>query len=289
MLRPILKWILLAAIITGCSSTSLVYNNADWLVRDRIDDYFALSGRQQQQLKSDIKTFFQWHRQQELVEYSTLLIEFNQQFSDGLSTQELDFFLDKLSAARIRFTETSIPSASAFLSTVSAHQVDNFDQAFRERQMEKAERLNLSLQEFKDENFDDLVDKLEDWFGDFDDNQLAQLRVISDARPDRRQYWYDQSELKHQQFSTLLRQKPGPEKIEQYLHNRYVTLNQSDEQTQAIRLQGRTYWRNTMLAIDRMITSKQRKQMMNKLADYASDFVTLSKQSDNRFRSGFEK
>ena len=136
--RLTVTYLLLTALLASCSATSLVYNNADWLVRDKIDDYFSLSTSQQQQLKRDINTFLEWHRQQELVEYSHVLTEFNQQFSDGLSEQELDLFIDKLFAARIRFAETSVQSAVSFLSTVSSSQVDYFDREFRKKQIEKA-------------------------------------------------------------------------------------------------------------------------------------------------------
>jgi hypothetical protein len=294
MLRPthfnsILKWILLTVIITGCSSTSLVYNNADWLVRGKIDDYFQLSEHQQRQLKQDISTFFQWHRLQELVEYSNVLTQFNQQFSDGLSMQEIEFFLDKLSSARIRFAEASIQSASLFLSTVSSEQVDYFDQEFRQNQAEETERLNLSQQEFKDENHDSLVDTLEDWFGRFDEDQLAQLRVISDSRLNNQQYWFDQREIQHYRLSKFLRLKLGREKIQQYLHNRFIALNRHDDESRKIRLQSTTYWRHAMLDIDKIITTKQRKKMIRKLDDYASDFMALSKQTKYRAEPSSEK
>ena len=289
MSRLIPIWILIITALAGCSSTSLVYNNADWLIRSKIDDYFPLSGRQQRQLKRDIKTFFEWHRQQELVEYSDVLTQFNQQFADGLTLQELDLFLDKLSAARVRFAKASLQSASLFLSTVTIEQIDYFDQDFTEKQTEKAESLNLSSQEYMDESYINFVDKLEDWFGDFDDSQLTRLRAISDIRPDKRQYWFDQSELRHQRFSILLRRKPGREEIEQYLLNRFIVLNQDDEQARDIRLQGQTYWRNAMLGIDKIITTRQRKKMIREIADYASDFAALSKQSNKPFRSNLEK
>jgi hypothetical protein len=281
-LNSTLKWLLLTVLITGCSSTSFIYNNADWLVRGKIDDYFPLSGPQQQQLNRDIDTVLQWHRQQELVEYSNVLRQFNQQFSDGLSKQEIEFFVDKLSAARVRFAQASIKTASLFLSTVSAEQVDHYDQEFRQKQAEEKVRLNLSQQEFKDDNFDNLVDKLEDWLGHFDEKQLIQLRVISNPRPNNQQYWFAQRETQHSQFSELLRLKPGREEIEQYLHNRFIVLNRGDENSHEIRLQGKTYWRNALLGIDKIITAKQRKKLIGKLDDYASDFLALSKQSNHK-------
>lgn len=285
----ILKWILLTVLLTGCSSTSLVYNNADWLVRGKIDDYFSLSGPQQQQLKSDIDNILQWHRQQELAEYSDLLNQFTQQYADGLTSGELDLFFDKVSSARIRLVETSIPTASQFLSTVSIKQIDYYDRIFLEKRVERAKELDTPPEEYTDENFTDFIENLEEWFGDFDEDQMAQLRIISDSRLDNRQYWFERSKLRHQEFSDLLRSHPSKEKIEQYLHDRFVALKRTDAQEQDISRQVRLYWLSALLSIDKIIITKQRNHFISRVSDYSIDFLALSKQSFKPLRSSNKK
>lgn len=280
---------LLTALLTGCSSTSLVYNNADWLVRGKIDDYFPLSGSQQQQLKADIDTILQWHRHQELAEYSNLLNRFTQQYADGLTSEELDQFFDKVSSARIRLVETSIPTASQFLSTVSIKQIDYYDRTFLEKRAKQAKELDTLPEEYADENFTDFIENLEEWFGDFDENQMTQLRIISDARPDNRQYWFERSKLRHQKFTDLLRSFPGKEKIEQYLHDRFVALKRTGLEEHDISRQARLYWLGALLSIDKIIITKQRKHFINRVSDYSSDFLTLSKQSSKPFISSNER
>jgi len=269
---------LLTALLTGCSSTSLVYNNADWLVRGQIDDYFPLSGSQQQQVRADIDTIFQWHRQQELAEYSDLLNQFTQQYADGLTSEEIDFFFDKISAARIRLVETIIPKASQFLSTVSIKQIDNYDRIFLEKRDERVKKLNMPAEEYIDKNFADLIENLEDWFGDFDEEQVAQLRVMSDARPDNRHYWFERSKLRHLEFSNLLRSQPSKETIELYLRDRFVALKRADAQEHDISRQSQLFWLSTLLSIDEIIIPKQRQYFISRVSDYSSDFLELSKQ-----------
>jgi hypothetical protein len=284
--KSILKLILLTALLTGCSSTSLVYNNADWLVRGKINDYFPLSASQKQQLKSDIDTIIQWHRRQELAEYSNLLNQFTQQYTDGLTSEALDLFFDKVSSARIRIVETSIPTASQFLSTVSVKQIDYYDRVFLEKRTEQAKEIDTPSEEYDDKNFIDFIKNVEEWFGDFDEKQMTQSRIISDARPDNRQYWFERSQLRHQKFSELLRSHPSKEEIEQYLHDRFIALKQTDAQEYDISRQLRLYWLNALLSIDKIITMKQREHFISRVSDYSSDFLMLSKQSIKPFRSG---
>lgn len=282
--RSILKWLLLTLLLTGCSSTSLVYNNANWLIRGKIDDYFSLTGPQQQQLKLNIDSILKWHREQELVEYADLLHQFTLQFADGLTRQEIDLTVDKVSSARIRFVEASIPTARQLLSTVSIKQIDYYHQAFIEKRDEQAKKLLMSNEAYAEENFTRFIEIIEEWFGDINENQMAQLRIVSDARPDKRQYWFERSKLKHQEFSDLLRSRPEKEKIEQYLHDRFVELKRTDVQEHDNSLQVRLFWLNALLDIDKIIVTKQREYFISRVTDYSSDFRELSTKSGKPFK-----
>ncbi len=287
--RPILKWMLMTALLTGCSSASLVYNNADWLVRGKIDDYFSLSGPQKQQLKSNINSILQWHRQQELVKYSDLLNQFTQQYANGLNSEELDLFFDKVTSARIRLVEASIPAASQFLSTVSIKQINYYDQVLLKKGVKRAKELDNSSNEYAEENFTRFIENMEDWFGDFDKSQIKKMRIISDARPDNRQYWFDQNKLKHKKFIELLRSHPSKAIIEQYLYDRFVALKRTDVQEQDMTRQVRLYWMSAFLSIDKIIFTKQRKHLIDRLTNYSTDFLTLSKQSSKPIKNRVQR
>jgi hypothetical protein len=287
--RPFLKWMLMTALLTGCSSASLVYNNADWLVRGKIDDYFSLSGPQKQQLKSNINSILQWHRQQELVKYSDLLNQFTQQYANGLNSEELDLFFDKVTLARIRLVEASIPAASQLLSTVSIKQIDYYDKVLLEKSVKRAKELDTPPKEYAKENFTRLIENMEDWFGDFDKIQIKKLQIISDARPDNRQFWFDQNKLRHKRFSDLLRSHPSKEIIEQYLYDRFAALERTDAQEQSMSRQVRLYWMSTLLSIDKIITTKQRQHLISRLTDYSIDFLALSKKSSKSLKDRVQR
>jgi hypothetical protein len=280
---------LLTALLTGCSSASFVYNNADWLVRGKIDDYFSLSGPQKQQLKSNIDSILQWHRQQELVKYSDLLNQFTQQYANGLNSEELDLFFDRASSARIRLVEASIPAASQFLSTVSIKQINYYDQIILEKSVKRAKELNTPTEEYAGKNFTSFIGNLEDWFGDFDKSQMEKMRIISDARPDNRQYWFERNKLRHQRFSDLLRSHPSKEIIEQYLYDRFVALKRTDAQEQDMSRQVRLYWMSALLSIDKTITTKQRQHLIRRISDYSIDFLALSKQLSKPLKAKIER
>jgi len=203
--------------------------------------------------------------------------------------KELNIVVDQVSSARNRLVEASIPTARQLLLTISIRQIDYYDQTLIEKKVEQANKLDMSDEEYADENFSRFIDIIEQWFGDLNESQMAPLRLISDARPDNRQYWFERSKLKGQEFSDLLRTRPNKEEIEQYLHDRFVELKKTDVQEHDNSLQVRLYWLNALLDIDQVIDTKQREYFINRMTDYSSEFLELSKKSSKPVKLSNQK
>lgn len=281
-------WILLiAGILGGCNATSLVYNNAPWLVREKIDDYFSISSNQQKQLDRDIGLFFKWHRYQELPEYVKLISTLNRQVADGLSRDELNLLFDQIAAARVRFAEASLPSASLFLASIDNEQIERFDSEFRQELDEDREHIELSVQQQKEENFSKLLDTMEDWFGDFDQKQQNALRVISDARPMNYTDWLNRREQRHRELLRFLRNKSDAPSIKVYLRRHYVL--RIKQNSNGMRKNSRQFWLSALLRIDQIISPAQRQRAMVRLENYRKDFDNLSRQNPDAPRVEIER
>jgi hypothetical protein len=274
-------------LLSGCNSTAFLYNNAPWLVREQVDDYFSITGIQEQQLDRDIGLFFKWHRYQELPGYAEFLLTFNQQFADGLTREELTLSFDQLAAARVRFATASLHSASQFLASIDNEQLERFDGEFKQRLSEDRERTELSVEQQRQENYDRLLDSLEDWFGDIDEKQQQTVRLISDARPDSYAQWLDRREQRQAKLLQFLRRKPEAPAIKSYLHSQYVKT--MEQNTDNIQNNFRQFWLLAMLKIDQIITPAQRQQAMHRLDDYRQDFIQLSEQKIQQKRIEIER
>lgn len=266
------------ALVTGCSATSLVYNNAPWLISGKIDDYFSVSRDQQQQLDQDIQAFAQWHRVTELPRYVRLLSKFSAQFENGLTRDELGWLFDQVSAARIRFAERGIDPASDFLSAISAAQLDHFDREFREHLAEDRDDFEPDPKDRDEADFERLLDTLEDWFGDFDADQLVKLRRISDTFPDNREYRFDLNEQRHREFLQLMRGNPDRNAIESYLYRRFVEPRYTSADQRNFNLRAQRQWQSSLLEIDRLLTTDQRENAVQELNEYRDEFYSLSQQ-----------
>jgi hypothetical protein len=284
MKRLIAVWILaIVGLVGGCSSTTFLYNNADWLVREQVDDYFSITSIQEQQLDRNIGLFFKWHRKQELPEYANFISTLNLQFADGLTREELAGLSDQIADARRRFVEASLPSASQFLATTNDKQRLHFDREFQQRLAKDRESAELPIDEQNEENFSRSLENLEGWFGDFDEKQKQVLRRISDDRPNNYAKWLDRREQRQRELLKFLGGKPEAPAIKDYLYSRYVQPkdNHVDEQEG----QPRQFWLSAMLQVDQILTTEQRQRAMRKLDEYRQDFIQLSEQKEPQERT----
>jgi hypothetical protein len=282
MLRPITIWILIASgVFSGCSSTATLYDNAPRLVREKIDDYFSISQIQELQLDRDLKAFAVWHRRIELPEYVDLLSAFDNVFADGLTREEIELLFEQFAAAGTRLAQNSLGLAKAFLATVTTEQLDHYDHMFYERFTEDQKILKLSKKERIDKRFAYLLDRLEEWFGHFKDDQLNKLRLINDALPDNTAYRLEQREQRHSEFLRLLSGKPDDATIEAYLHRMFVKRDYLNTEHREIRKHMQRKWQSAMLEIDQILTANQRQRALDRVSEYREDFKTLIKQSES--------
>jgi len=70
--RALLGFVLLVAILSGCSATQFIYNRVDILIRWYLDDYVSLDRDQQARFTTRLDALLEWHRLEELPVYVML-------------------------------------------------------------------------------------------------------------------------------------------------------------------------------------------------------------------------
>lgn len=278
-----------ALLISGCNSTNLVYNNADWFVREKIDDYFSISDSQQRRLDRDIDNIILWHRTNELPRYALFIDDLTRMLADGFGETDVTKRFEDIVAARVRFAEASIAAATDFLVSVNAEQLDYMNREFYQELAEDKEELEMPAEQRREQKFEERLDTLENWFGNFDQQQAHKIRQISDELPDNHRYRLKQRERKHIAFLAFLRSKPDPESIQLYLRDRFVKRVVTDDEQRNQIHHSRGYWRIALVKLNQLLTEKQRQIAIEKLADYRGDFITLSQQQPDQIQPKVER
>lgn len=278
MFRIVFATLVAGCVLAGCSATGLVYDNLPWLLRNRIDARFDLTSTQSSLLKTQLTEFAEWHRREELPRYAVELERLERDLADELTRAELEQYMALFMQARRRLVSRAIPFSADFLHTVDDEQIAEFEQTHREDIEEDSERLQLSPAEQAEARYERTMDNLEDWFGDFDAAQRQRIRELLATLPDTYASWLRRREFQHQRFVRMLRSQPTRAEVEESLRRWW--LNETAELPRQMLDERDLFWRSAktfVLAVDQLITERQRARALAELRGYREDFERLSK------------
>jgi len=176
-------------ILAGCGMIDLAYNNGSTLVANEIDNAFDLSEAQNDQLDSRLDQFFEWHRKEELVRYRQLLDQAALATANGITAAE---FMDLNKGIRLawqRSLEKAIDSLGDLAVTLTPQQIENYQQYHRESLGKYDDYLQKSTQQREIFRVTRDYDRLEDWFGDFDEFQESKITARLQQLPDIYEPW----------------------------------------------------------------------------------------------------
>ena len=260
---------------------SLAYDNAEWIIRSKVDDYFDTRWLQSRQLGRGLKPLLQWHRANELPVYADILQDAAGAVSDQISADELASLSHDIEAARRRLAEKALPTAADFLLGVDIRQMNYYLQAVQKNIDQQVDLLAAPKAEQDKKNADPLIDQLENWLGDFDAAQIKKLREIIDAVPRNKAYWLSRRQQRAEALVALLKTKPDKTQLLGFLNARWVERDDSDENDRVIRRQTAAAWQAATIAIDQLITAEQRQHFIAELNGYRNDLLNISRTADN--------
>jgi len=268
--------ILLNSGLTGCSTTQIAYNYADWLLIHRIDYYFGVTKTQNRFIKQRLTEHFAWHRKNELPLYAHFLVMLKAKAQDGLTQEELDWAFDSVDARLLELFSRLLPDTAFFLSSLHPDQIDYFEQKVKKPHQEKREKSAEEIKKRLEERAEKIIEKMEDWFGNLSKAQEAQITKLSFSLPDIKEDWAAYRQMKRQELIRFLREKPSSSEIQALLKAWVITPSYPVE-SQAKFENMADATKALILQIDPLITPKQRQKAMKRLEGYIKDFRALSK------------
>lgn len=277
-------------ILAGCSMIDIAYNNAPSLVSSEIDDAFDLDSLQNTQLDSRLDRFFVWHREEELIRYRQLLDQAALAASDGITAAEFMELNKNVRLAWRRSLEKAIDSFGDLAVTLTPQQIENYKQYHRESFSEFKDYLEKSAQQREIFRVGRNFDRLEDWYGDFDEFQESKIMLRLRQVPDIYEPWLRYREARQLAFIEVLN-RAATTGINQ-AELKAVLLDPSTEYALAYEPLRQSYWQAFAVAledINRWLTTEQRKRAVNKLRKYAQVAARLSKKDSASSQVGYRE
>jgi hypothetical protein len=174
----------LIALLGGCSSTRLAYNNADLMLRWRATSFLDVHGAQSDELDARIASFLAWHRRHALPQYVTFAREAAARVERGPSRADLVWGYD----AFVEQARESVRAAAAeiadLLDTLTPEQIEHLEQRIAEDNRKfAAENLAGTERERREARRQRNVERLEEWLGTLTESQLERVKRYSERAP----------------------------------------------------------------------------------------------------------
>lgn len=278
-MRALLLFIIIVCLLlAGCSRMTIAYNNADWYLQNKIEDYATFSSAQQKLISQEVDHYFEWHRRYVLPEYSDYLQSAIAALHEPLTAQSAANFRTRLRELYVITVAPMARSAAIVLSDLTPEQLTEFENNLQEQNTEmRDEFLSQSLDEYLTKRAKSAVNFIEDFSGNLSTSQKEQIFALSRALPITRSAWLESRASHQRKLISLLRDKRSASEIEHFLLT-WIYEPQTLRSTKHQELLD-----NFMLASDQMaiailqnLTPQQKRLIEKQLSNYINDFSKLA-------------
>lgn len=264
-------------LLAACTALQLTYNNAEFAIHWKVQEYFDLQGSQEADFRARLARFHAWHRGQELPRYEALARQAGERMTDGLSADDVQWATSALRERYRVLMRRTAHDAAPVLATLSSAQLAHLEKEFA-RSNEKFAKKYLSGSE--DKQFKERVkrtrEQLQDWIGKFTPEQEARVVALVRATPSLSAYRLEDHKLQQQRFLQLLRTQRDPVQLANGLGELLENIESRRPPAYAAAMrEAEPRLTRFLIDLDKTLTPEQRQYVMQRFADYARDFQAL--------------
>jgi hypothetical protein len=278
-MKKILTGLLFAVLLGSCSMMKLGYNNADWLLTWRIDDYFDLTSDQEDFVEEQLEKLISWHRNNELPRYSALIDEMILRVQRGISGEDYEWAINQFLDAYETTINKAIPDATTLLMDLDSSQISYYQEKTAEWYAgnDNKEQPQRTEQEQKERRYNRTIERMEEWLGELDDNQKEIIKELSFQLPLRNQYFREDRERRHKAFVDLLKSDLSQEQFAARLKTHFTDFDdgRSEEYKQAS-VNYNEASKKMAVEISKILNISQIEHAFEKVRGYQVDFIELA-------------
>lgn len=268
--------LLLSALLAGCSSLRLAYENADTYARWRIDSYVTLQGEDADALDERIDEYHAWHRRHELPKLAGLAKQASQRLDAGLSPADLVWGYDSLRERASASLRKGAELVAPLLDRLTPEQIAQIERRMAEDNRKFfRDRLRGSEGERREKRARFVGDRLEDWVGKLTQAQVERVREFSGRAPLTDELRDRDRKRLQRDIIVIVRAREAAKRLPERMGNWEL----GREPAFAAQLD---IWRQDYFAmlidVERSLTPEQRTRTQRNLRRYIEDFESLAAQ-----------
>jgi hypothetical protein len=269
--------LLLAACLSGCSSTTFLYNRLDIILPWYLDRYVDLDREQSRAFDAQLEGLLEWHRREELERYAALLVDMEAELDGPLDLETIERYTVELESAWYRLRDRALSELLVLGAALSPAQIAEFAGALEKKQR-KYERkyLDRDETEFRDDTYDNLRELHEDYLGRLEAPQRERLRLAADTLRRSDATWLRERAQWVGIITRELERAPGwQQRIRRIVKDWEAQL---DPDTQRLYEHNTVTVQAAMVDVLNLRTPRQDERLRRKLTELREDFELLARQ-----------
>ena len=274
-MQKILKKFALIALIflTGCSSTTFVYNWIDYLLPWYFASYVDLSRDQKNYLDELLIPFFSWHRHEELPRYAEIINSVEGLLDSEVKVENIALITLDVEESWFRLEDGLLLRIIPLAKDLTDEQINNFLQVMQTKTIESENKyLKRNDQAYQKDNYNRLRKNLRRFIGTMSKEQLDLVKIASNNMRRTDTEWIQNRKKLVANLSSILQRKEGWEKRFKKITHRDDLVSENYRNTYAYNID---LTHNLIAAILNTRTKKQDKKLRAQLSKYQADIETL--------------
>lgn len=273
--------LLCAALLAGCSTTRLVYNQAHWLVSWQLGGYLELDWGQRAQLRDEFRELRAWHRATQLDAYAEDLRWLAGRLESGdFSRDALESVIARANRHMKELADRALPHVVTILRDMNDAQLAQLQARLSaDLEEELAEREAMDIEIWRERIGDDMVESLRDWVGPLEAGQRARIARWARERQAPPGMWRTQRKEALEAAFRLLEDRHAedfPARVAAFIGARAERRPDSLRETAAA---DREAWKDLMLDLEAGMRPRQRAHLVAELRRYAQDAERLAQEA----------
>ena len=275
IVQQILKKFALIALIflTGCSSTTFVYNRIDILLPWYLGSYVDLSRDQKQYLDELLIPFFNWHRHEELPRYAEIINSVQGLLDSEVEVENIALITLDVEESWFRLGDGLLLRIIPLAKDLTDEQINNFLQVMQTKIIESENKyLKRNDQVYQKDNYKRLRKNLRRFIGTMNKEKLDLVKIASKSMRRVDAEWIQNRKKLVANLGSILQREEGWEQ-------RFISITHRDDLVSKNYRDNYAYnidvTHHLIAAILNTRTKKQDKKIRAQLKRYRTDIETL--------------
>jgi hypothetical protein len=267
ILRPVVIT-MLAVLSSACSRAEFAYRNADWLLEYYAWQTVSINETQLEHWQPLLQSTLLRHREEELPLVIAYLDLAGHTARKADATPGAACLVDAALLLYKRHARLAVDLSAPLLANLDATQIRHLAGHMAQRHQDDVERyLNPDPELRKEARQERVLERIENWTGDLNDDQRKRVRHALDRIPDLSPSWLTQRAQKTDALLAMLEAGANTDVLRDYLEDWWVHRDGASAETLRLWRIARDEFVQLMDELATTLTSRQRTRIEGRLRD----------------------